>query len=1062
MASTLCSCCWLQDILSIVMPFAAGAVMVIRARSKRTADDISASFGVRTFDGKRPKLQALYHLRTIRDPAVRDSLWLFQRDNPTHSNKGAHKKFLVATWDDMWSLYCELKDGQRDFYNQRYGGPSHHWDREPNRPAFFYWDFDHWIIENKESWHDEAWRTVVRKEKVREFQDAFIRMFAQVGIKVRREDFRMDDSSGIKQLKSSDYRKLNIVGEEKTRTHGYYVSMHGLIRNQHCVFETIQAMGGGGDSDEPWSFLRMHWDDLGLPYTCLRRHGDVDATVYGSGAFRMLGCAKANSNRISRPLDIEGNFVALTKKRFLEHSAHWNALWPEPGRDKNVFGVRLPQQYLQDQLDTCKDQRRAHIVLKQPSMSELEKRKLQRDNSKHLTEEAKKQQQLRGKQPFILFVGQDIQIFEEESERSERSERSGSGVPLTLRPQEGALFQLLQRCIVLRATQIEICGSFGLNLLQRMHEKELPYDLPFWDYGDIDIFCTRGDPGMPTIRFRDIVSDFESKLKEYGYVVRKKLVKRFTDTHTGVLNIDRLMLRPEFEDDVRLIDYTIHGIPYDISLINTVDSPNVDNVISQFDLTCCSVSVSMKWKSETKGIVRFGCSKWHQGQIQEGLEVSQDISAREDVLKGQLHVMVAEPSHHRMEKYGRRGIQNKLLGLVEGRIPSWEEIMLKRELGKENLETTKLIGGGVVHHAYRVQASGRLIDVEHHNMEPCNLVAANQDDNVFDEEVSAVVPVQTQALLALAGTEKDCGHQKIQHPRRNLATKAEVSSRLAAMKDCDMLATNNMSSTRWVHLSLSAGIGADRYALDSLLPNSGSAEIVTYLYEKYEPNRDLLRSRYQDREDCVVCDRGPCSLIEAGCADLLALLRHHADPNTHFLVTDRRSLHSFVACDPSRNREQWQRDKTNSFYNAPSVVALLSRERGPERIFYVAEGQSHLSAQKRHFLNRVWGVEPVLLDQRAWSCLHGKSLYWTNLDLSRSISPGRHPGSASTDQGRETSSQEEVAPLWFGDIVDEGWEPVKLTEFSGYNRGVRCISFSFVFFFSSFFFCRDSEIDCLF
>ena len=86
---------------------------------------------------------------------------------------------------------------------------------------------------------------------------------------------------------------------------------------------------------------------------------------------------------------------------------------------------------------------------------------------------------------------------------------------------EKALFRLFQKCIVLHEKQLEICGSFGLNLLQRFHEKNLAAQnvtVPTWYYGDIDIFCSgaKSVSGGPCLNFSELIQDFEKKLATHG------------------------------------------------------------------------------------------------------------------------------------------------------------------------------------------------------------------------------------------------------------------------------------------------------------------------------------------------------------------------------------------------------------------------------------------------------------------------------------------------------------------------------------------------------------------
>ena len=140
---------------------------------------------------------------------------MFQRDKPN----SAAKYFVLATWDDMWKLYESLPQLERDFYMQRYGGPNYMFDREEQKPSFIYWDFDYWVLDEagfenpkqlplEDLWRDQDWKLKLRKEKCIEFQNAFIKLFkTKYNITVKREHFKLNDSSGIKQFKGSDFRK---------------------------------------------------------------------------------------------------------------------------------------------------------------------------------------------------------------------------------------------------------------------------------------------------------------------------------------------------------------------------------------------------------------------------------------------------------------------------------------------------------------------------------------------------------------------------------------------------------------------------------------------------------------------------------------------------------------------------------------------------------------------------------------------------------------------------------------------------------------------------------------
>ena len=100
--------------------------------------------------------------------------------------------------------------------------------------------------------------------------------------------------------------------------------------------------------------------------------------------------------------------------------------------------------------------------------------------------------------------------------------------------EEALLFSFFQLCVVLVPTQLEICGSFGLNMFQRFHEQSLKTPVPTWNYGDVDIFCCGGTIPNPngngneiTLDYDQVIEDFEARLQRHHYVIKKKLVKRF-------------------------------------------------------------------------------------------------------------------------------------------------------------------------------------------------------------------------------------------------------------------------------------------------------------------------------------------------------------------------------------------------------------------------------------------------------------------------------------------------------------------------------------------------------
>ena len=91
-------------------------------------------------------------------------------------------------------------------------------------------------------------------------------------------------------------------------------------------------------------------------------------------------------------------------------------------------------------------------------------------------------------------------------------------------------------------------------------------------------------------------------------------------------------------------------------------------------------------------------------------------------------------------------------------------------------------------------------------------------------------------------------------------------------------------------------------------------------------------------------------------------------------------------------------------------------------VFFIFENVASMEDKWKHFLTRIFGVSPIELDQRAWTCCSRKRVYWTNLDLSNCSAPGRH---GSSKLSLKTSSLNE-APLSIEDVVDPGWMPVKM------------------------------------
>ena len=82
--------------------------------------------------------------------------------------------------------------------------------------------------------------------------------------------------------------------------------------------------------------------------------------------------------------------------------------------------------------------------------------------------------------------------------------------------------QFLAECVPFAAGTIEAAGSFPLHVYQHLHEADLDYSLPPWRYNDIDVFVT-----APHV-YSEIVESFETALKEHGYHVTHRKIKRYS------------------------------------------------------------------------------------------------------------------------------------------------------------------------------------------------------------------------------------------------------------------------------------------------------------------------------------------------------------------------------------------------------------------------------------------------------------------------------------------------------------------------------------------------------
>ena len=268
------------------------------------------------------KAQALKLLDGMVQEGAKDLL-LWQRDY------GKGKKFLVATRDDMWNLIEHMSPQNRDVYEQRYCDPVG--GGEPTKPVFPFIDIDRYLFCDEEKWNDPTWQDALRKYTARKLQDALIGLFARFNVVVLRTDFRISDSSRVKVLDDKDQKKLKTDAAKS-----YYQSLHLVIRNQACVFESMKHLGSSKDNDK-YTFLNKHWSTLELPF-------DFDAAPYGSGAWRTLYNSKLGKRAVARPLDTDGNFIKgpPSKQLWLEHSIHWNAQQPPLDNDHNVFQVHMP------------------------------------------------------------------------------------------------------------------------------------------------------------------------------------------------------------------------------------------------------------------------------------------------------------------------------------------------------------------------------------------------------------------------------------------------------------------------------------------------------------------------------------------------------------------------------------------------------------------------------------------------------------------------------------------------------------------------------------------------
>lgn len=189
--------------------------------------------------------------------------------------------------------------------------------------------------------------------------------------------------------------------------------------------------------------------------------------------------------------------------------------------------------------------------------------------------------------------------------------------------------------------KIEIAGSFALNIFQRIHADVLKYTLPSWKYNDIDIFVTGGE-----IEFHDVIADFEEKLSVNDYIITKRTIKRFTEM-IGEKSVDQV-LSHGVVGDIRLIDYSIEDIPYEISIINTTSFDEINQVTSSFDISACAISCVM---TRGTGEFLFGFN-WG---------TNNGFTPQSDIISGIGHILYTTTNTKRIDKYKERGFSSMKL-----------------------------------------------------------------------------------------------------------------------------------------------------------------------------------------------------------------------------------------------------------------------------------------------------------------------------------------------------------------------------------------------------------------
>jgi hypothetical protein len=193
--------------------------------------------------------------------------------------------------------------------------------------------------------------------------------------------------------------------------------------------------------------------------------------------------------------------------------------------------------------------------------------------------------------------------------------------------------QFLAECVPFAAGTIEAAGSFPLHVYQHLHEADLDYSLPPWRYNDIDVFVT-----APHV-YSEIVESFETALKEHGYHVTRRKIKRYSGP-CGNEEIDRVFSQGCL-GDIRLIDYTIEGIPFDVSIINNTTLNNVNEVTSAFDISVCAISCIVTDPDSPTFVFGWGTLS--------GFDPASDI------ISGIAHVQYSTENEKRIQKYHSRG-----------------------------------------------------------------------------------------------------------------------------------------------------------------------------------------------------------------------------------------------------------------------------------------------------------------------------------------------------------------------------------------------------------------------